>query len=71
MSNILGAHSLVEVTLGDIWRTTSDLAVLAKLAVVLLALGATRLYFGQSVPTAIPFSWPAPKVRPSINRADE
>jgi len=62
MINLLGAHSWSEVTLGDIVRTTFDPAVWPKVIVVLLALGATRLYFSQSVPTAIRFSWPAPKV---------
>ena len=62
MINLLGAHSWAEVTLGDIARTTADPAVWPKVIVVLVALGATRLYFSQSVPTAVRFSWPAPKV---------
>jgi hypothetical protein len=62
MINLFGPHSWSEVTLGDICRTASDSAVWPKVLIVLLALGATRLYFSQSVPTAIRFSWPAPKV---------
>jgi hypothetical protein len=71
MINLLGAHSWSEVTLGDICRTVSDSAVWPKVLVVLLALGATRLYFSQSVPTAVRFSWPAPKVSyDACNKAD-
>jgi hypothetical protein len=66
MINLLGAHSWAEVTLGDICRTVSDSAVWPKVLVVLLALGATRLYFSQSIPTAIPFTWPAPKVSSDV-----
>ena len=62
MAHILGSSSWTEVTLGDICRTACDSAVWSKVLVVLLALGATRLYFSQSVPTAVRFSWPAPKV---------
>jgi hypothetical protein len=51
-----------DITLGDLIRSTSDPAIWTKVAVLVLAVGATRLYFGQSVPTAIPFQWPAPKV---------
>jgi hypothetical protein len=58
----LGAHSWAEVTLGDIARTIFDSAVWPKVLAVLLALGATRLYFSQSIPTAIRFTWPAPEV---------
>jgi hypothetical protein len=62
MIQIFGSSSWTEVTIGDICRFVLDSAVWPKVVAVLLALGATRLYFGQSVPTAISFSWPAPKV---------
>ena len=62
MAHILGSSSWTEVTVGDICRTASDSTVWPKVLVVLLALGATRLYFSQSTPTAIRFAWPAPKV---------
>lgn len=51
------------ITLGDLCRYSADPAVWTKIAVLVLAVGATRLYFGQSVPTAIGFQWPAPEVR--------
>jgi hypothetical protein len=62
MIHIFGSSSWTEVTLGDICRFVLDSAVWPKVVAVLLALSATQLYFGQSVPTAIPFLWPAPKV---------
>jgi hypothetical protein len=63
MINILGgSQSWADLTLGDICHSTSDPTLWAKLVVLLLAVGATRIYFGQSVPTAIPFSWAAPRV---------
>lgn len=52
-----------DVTLEDLCRYSADPAAWTKIAVLVLAVGATRLYFGQSVPTAIPFQWPAPEVR--------
>lgn len=57
------SRSWAEITLGDIWGLCSNSAVWGKVAVVLLAVGVTRLYFGQGVPTAVRFAWPAPKVR--------
>lgn len=63
MLNVLGSgDDWSDLTLGDIGRSTLDAGLWAKVAVLLLAVGATRLYFGHSVPTAIPFRWPAPKV---------
>lgn len=51
-----------DTTLGDLCRYSADPAVWTKIAGLVLAVGATRFYFGQSLPTAIPFQWPAPKV---------
>jgi hypothetical protein len=51
-----------DITLGDVLRSTANPVIWTKVAVLVLAVGATRLYFGQSVPTAIAFQWPAPKV---------
>ena len=52
-----------DITIGDLCRCSSNPAVWTKIAVLVLAVGATRVYFGQSVPTAIPFQWPAPEVK--------
>jgi len=57
-----GVGYWADITLGDLCRYSADPAVWTKIAVLVLAVGATRFYFGQSLPTAIPFQWPAPEV---------
>jgi hypothetical protein len=53
----------IDITLGDILYRLVDPAVWTKLAVLALAVGATRLYFSQNIPAPVPFLWPAPEVR--------